>query len=232
MEPKERIIVALDRSDRDSILRLVDQLYGEVGMFKIGLQAFVANGPSIVEEVVSRSQKVFLDLKFHDIPNTAGNAVAAARQIGASMTTIHAAGGRAMVRRCVEAAGPDLLVLAVTVLTSLSDGDLAEIGHARGAEAAAVQLARLAQEEGGGGVVASPREVRAIREACGDSLVIVTPGIRGRADAAADQARTMAAAEAIAAGASYLVVGRPITEAEEPVAAARALVDAIGARGG
>ncbi len=223
---KERLVVALDRSSREEILSLADALHGAAGMLKIGLQAYVANGPSIVRELVGRGEKVFLDLKFHDIPNTASHAVAEARRLGASIVNVHASGGTAMMRACRDALprGEGLL-LGVTVLTSLGDDDLAEIGFGQGSETSVLRLARLAQDAGLDGVVASPHEIRAIREACGHDFVILTPGIRGVADAAGDQKRTMSASQAVDAGASYVVVGRPITEARDPRVAAEAIFE-------
>jgi len=221
---KERLVVALDRSTREEILTLAERLHGSAGMLKIGLQAYVANGPSIVRALVARGEKVFLDLKFHDIPNTASHAVAEARRLGASIVNVHASGGAAMMRACREAMprGEGLL-LGVTILTSLGDDDLASVGFRDGAEASVLRLARLAQDSGLDGVVASPREIAAIRAACGPDFVILTPGIRGAADASGDQKRTMSAREAVDAGASYIVVGRPITEAADPRAAAAAI---------
>jgi len=221
---KDRLVVALDRSSREEILSLAGALSGSAGVLKIGLEAYVANGPSIVRELVGRGEKVFLDLKFHDIPNTASHAVAEARRLGASIVNVHASGGAAMMRACRDAMprGEGLL-LGVTVLTSLGDDDLAEVGFAHGSATSVLRLARLAQDAGLDGVVASPREIRAIREACGPDFVILTPGIRGAADAAGDQRRTMNARDAVAAGASYVVVGRPITDAKDPRAAAAAI---------
>ena len=221
---KERLVVALDRSTREEILTMATRLQGAAGMLKIGLQAYVANGPSIVRALVARGEKVFLDLKFHDIPNTASHAVAEARRLGASIVNVHASGGSAMMRACREAMprGEGLL-LGVTVLTSLGDGELAAIGHREGAEATVLRLARMAQDAGLDGVVASPREIAAIRAACGPEFVILTPGIRGAGDAKGDQQRTMGAREAVEAGADYIVVGRPITEAADPRAAAAAI---------
>jgi orotidine-5'-phosphate decarboxylase len=221
---KERLVVALDRSSRDEILALASALQGAAGMLKIGLQAYVANGPSIVRTLVDRGERVFLDLKFHDIPNTASHAVAEARKLGASIVNVHASGGGAMMRACRDAMprGEGIL-LGVTVLTSLGDDDLAAVGYRDGAESSVLRLARLAQDAGLDGVVASPREIAAIRAACGPDFVILTPGIRGAADAAGDQKRTMSASEAVAAGATYVVVGRPITGAPDPRAAAAAI---------
>jgi orotidine-5'-phosphate decarboxylase len=224
MQAVDRLVVAVDLSARDDILRLVDELHGAVGLFKLGLQAFVANGPSIVREVVSRGEKVFLDLKLHDIPNTAQHAAAEAARLGAAMLTVHAAGGDAMLRACAAAAAPDLLILGVTMLTSLDDDELARIGFRGTPMDNAVRLAVLAKGAGLRGIVASPLEIGAIREACGDDFVILTPGIRPAGSDAGDQRRTLTPREAVAAGADYLVVGRPITAARDRRAAALSIV--------
>ena len=221
MQSRDRLIVAIDRSDRDDILRLADALDGAAGLLKIGLQAFIANGPAIVRELGSR---VFLDLKVHDIPNTAKHAVAEAAALGVKMLTVHASGGATMLKEC---ATDDTLVLGVTILTSLDDEDLRRIGFAAPPLDSAVRLARLAKESGLRGVVASPQEIEAIRDACGSDLVIVTPGIRPAGSDAGDQRRTTTPAAAIAAGADYIVVGRPITEASSPRDAALAIVDSL-----
>jgi len=241
MQSRDRLIVALDRSSRDDILRLADQLHGVAGALKIGLQAFVGNGPSIVREIIGRGERVFLDLKIHDIPNTAQHAVAEAAALGAAMVTVHAAGGEAMMRACAPspglrppspasgrgAGGEGLLVLGVTVLTSLDEAGLQRIGFRGTPVENSVRLARLAQSSGLRGVVASPQEIAAIREACGGELVIVTPGIRPAGSDAGDQRRTTTPAAAIAAGADYIVVGRPITDARDPRAAASELADSL-----
>ena len=224
MQSRDRLIVALDRSSRDEILRLADQLQEEVGMLKVGLQAFVSNGPSIVEELSRRGARIFLDLKIHDIPNTAGQAIQACASMGAAMTTVHAAGGAAMLRACVH---ETMLVLGVTVLTSLDAGALNETGVGATAREQVVRLAALAQRSGLRGVIASPQEIEAIREQCGNDFVIVTPGIRPEGSADDDQHRTKTPAAAVAAGADYIVVGRPITDAADPRGAARALIDSL-----
>ncbi len=222
------LIVAIDRSSRDDILRLADALHGVAGALKLGLQAFVANGPSIVREVIARGAKVFLDLKVHDIPNTARHAVAEAAALGAAMVTVHASGGAAMLRACsIDLTGDSTLVLGVTVLTSLDETELQRIGFAGTPLETGVRLARLAQEAGLRGVVASPHEVSAIREVCGSEMRIVVPGIRPEGSEAGDQRRTMTPAAAIAAGADYIVVGRPITDARDPRSAALALIDTL-----
>ncbi|MGZ5443708.1 MAG: orotidine-5'-phosphate decarboxylase [Thermoanaerobaculia bacterium] len=222
MQPHDRLVVAVDLSARDEILRLVDTLQGSVGVFKIGLQAFIANGPAIVREVVARGERVFLDLKIHDIPNTAKHAVAEAACLGASIATVHAAGGEAMLRACTH---DTLLVLGVTVLTSLGETDLLQIGFGGSAIDNAVRLARLSQNSGLRGVVASPLEIEPIREACGKDFVILTPGIRPKGSEAGDQQRVMTPGDAVRAGASYIVVGRPITNAADPRSAALRVVE-------
>ncbi|HXH38626.1 MAG TPA: orotidine-5'-phosphate decarboxylase [Thermoanaerobaculia bacterium] len=222
------LIVAIDRSSRDEILRLADALHGAVGMLKIGLQAFIANGPPIVRDVMARGLKVFLDLKIHDIPNTAKRAVAEAAALGAAMLTVHVSGGQAMLRESVKAAeGSGTALLGVTVLTSLDDTELHRIGFPGTSLETALRMAKLAQESGLRGVVASPHEVAAIREACGSGMRIVVPGIRPEGSEAGDQRRTTTPAAAIAAGADYIVVGRPITDAGDPRAAALTLVDSL-----
>jgi orotidine-5'-phosphate decarboxylase len=226
MQSRDRLIVALDRSSRDDILALVDALRGVAGAFKIGLQAFIENGPALVREVVASGERVFLDLKIHDIPNTAGHAVENAAHLGIAMTTVHASGGEAMLRACVR---DDVLVLGVTVLTSLDADDLRRIGVSSSPVQAAVCLARLSKECGLRGVVASPEEIEAIRDACGKDLVIVTPGVRPEGSSAGDQRRTKTPAAAIAAGADYVVVGRPITDARQPRDAAQRIIQTFGA---
>jgi orotidine-5'-phosphate decarboxylase len=195
-----------------------------MGILKIGLQAFVANGPTIVREVMERGARVFLDLKIHDIPNTAKHAVAEAANLGVAMVTVHASGGETMLRSC---AIDSTLVLGVTVLTSLDDDELQRIGFNGTALENAVRLAKLAQASGLRGVVASPHEVAAIREACGDAMRIVVPGIRPEGNEAGDQRRTTTPAAAIAAGADYIVVGRPITDAKDPRSAALAIIASL-----
>jgi orotidine-5'-phosphate decarboxylase len=226
MQPRDRLVIAVDVSAREDILRLVDALRGSVGVFKIGLQAFIANGPSIVREIVASGERVFLDLKIHDIPNTARHAVAEAATLGAFMATVHAAGGDAMLRACAH---ESLLVLGVTVLTSLDEAELAAIGMQGSPMESAVRLARLAKRSGLRGVVASPHEIAPIRQACGDDFVILTPGIRPAGSDLGDQRRTMTPREAIAAGADYIVVGRPITGAADARSAAERIVEEMGA---
>lgn len=222
MQPRDRLVIALDVSSRDDVLRFVDMLHDAAGVFKIGLQAFTALGPSIVREVVSRGERVFVDLKIHDIPNTARHAIGEVASLGASIATVHAAGGEAMLRACAH---PTLLVLGVTVLTSLDGAELQRIGFSGTPVGNAVRLAQLSKSAGLRGVVASPQEIVPIREACGEGFVILTPGIRPAGADAADQRRTMTPREAVSAGADYIVVGRPITNAADPRSAALRIVE-------
>jgi orotidine-5'-phosphate decarboxylase len=223
-----QILAALDVDTAEAAYALADQLRGVVGGFKIGSRLFTSHGPSVVETLVARGDRVFLDLKFHDIPNTVAGAVAAATRLGVWMVNVHASGGHAMMRAACEAADaesarfsrPRPLVIAVTMLTSLSEETMGEIGVAGAMAAQVGRLAVLAESAGLDGVVASAQEIALIRNRCGKTFEIVTPGIRGASDEKGDQRRTMTAAEALSAGASYLVVGRPIIAAADPRAAA------------
>jgi orotidine-5'-phosphate decarboxylase len=228
------ILVALDVDRPEAAIALADRLRGAIGGVKVGLQLFTAAGPDVVRQFVARGDRVFLDLKFHDIPNTVAGAVAAAAELGVWMVNVHASGGRAMLdaaRRAADegaarAGRPRPLVIGVTVLTSLSTDTLGDIGVPGSAAEQVVRLACLCQAAGLDGVVASPQEIVAIRAACGPDFVIVTPGIRGGAAASGpdDQSRTATPAGAIAAGSSYLVIGRPITAAPDSRQAAEAIL--------
>jgi orotidine-5'-phosphate decarboxylase len=228
-----RILVALDVDTAAEAERLADVLRGTVAGFKIGKQLFTAEGPAIVRRLADRGDHVFLDLKFHDIPNTVAGAVTSAVNTGAWMVNVHASGGRKMMEAAAAAATAAAtrsgrarpLVIGVTVLTSLDQAQLAETGITVKVLDHVVHLARLAQASGLDGVVASPQEIVAIRQACGPDFLIVTPGIRPATarPATDDQARTMGPAEAVAAGASHLVIGRPITAAADPRQAAQSI---------
>lgn len=226
------LIIALDVGSAAEAVALTNTLRGAVGGFKIGKQLFTAEGPAIVRQLASEGDRVFLDLKFHDIPNTVAGAIASAVQTGAWMVNVHASGGRAMMTAAAEAAISSAerfarerpLVLGVTVLTSLDDKAITEVGISGSARDQVVRLARLAKDCGLDGVVASPREIQDIRAACGEDFIIVTPGIRPASRRPNDdQVRTMEPSEALAAGAHYLVIGRPITGAPDPRAAAEAI---------
>jgi orotidine-5'-phosphate decarboxylase len=219
--PRDRLVVALDLPSPDAARRLVERLAGRVGMFKVGSQLFTAAGPAFVEELVARGEKVFLDLKYHDIPNTVAGAVASAARLGVSLLDVHALGGSAMLRAAVAALPPgSARLLAVTILTSHDEPTLGELGLSGPLPAAVARLARLARAAGAHGVVASPHEVATLRRECGAEFVILAPGIRPTGTARGDQARAASPAQALSAGADYLVVGRPITEADDPAAAA------------
>ena len=213
-------------------LALADTLRGTVAGYKIGKQLFTAEGPDVVRALTERGDRVFLDLKFHDIPNTVAGAVRSAMATGAWMVNVHASGGSAMMRAAAQAAHETAaktgaarpLVIGVTVLTSMDEAALAEVGTTRPVLEQVVHLARLAKAAGLDGVVASPQEIAAIRDACGPDFQIVTPGIRPAGQAGTDdQARTLTPKDAVAAGATYLVIGRPITAAANPRAAAEAI---------
>lgn len=228
MNPKDRLIVALDVDNKERAQVLVDELGPHVGMFKVGKELFTAEGPQIVRSIVEGGGNVFLDLKFHDIPNTVAKAVGAAAQLGAFFVTLHITGGRAMLEAAASALPAEgTQLLGVTVLTSHTDASLMETGM-RGTVVETVrQLARLAHESGIDGVVCSPHEIALIRETAGDDMVIVTPGIRPKGAAKGDQARVTTPGEALRLGCDYIVVGRPITEAASPSDAAKAIVDEL-----
>jgi orotidine-5'-phosphate decarboxylase len=229
----DQFLVALDVDTVAEARALANALRGAVGGFKIGSRLFTSEGPPFVEELAGHGDRVFLDLKFHDIPTTVAGAVAAATRLGVWMLNVHAAGGAAMMRAAREAAHDEAarrsqplpLVIAVTVLTSLDDQALAEIGMHDAMATQVGRLAALAESAGLDGVVASPHEIDIIRRRVGRNFAIVTPGIRGTADRKGDQNRTMSAGEALSSGASYVVIGRPIISAPDPRAAAERLAE-------
>jgi len=232
---RARLIFALDVASTREAMDLVERLRDEVGLFKVGKQLFLHAGPEIIRQIRARGGDVFLDLKFHDIPRTVAKAGAEATRLGVRMFTLHASGSVAMMRQTIaevnKVSRTEHLVrpklLAVTVLTSLNQDDLKRVGFRSGVESQVVRLARLAREAGMDGVVASPQEVGRIRRECGRRFLIVTPGIRPPKGALDDQKRVLTPEEAIRAGANYLVVGSPIRDAADPVAAARAIVAAM-----
>lgn len=226
---KDRLIVALDVDSLRQALALVNILHDLVGMFKIGSQLFTAAGPEIVSEIVRTGNRVFLDLKFHDIPNTVASAAVAATRLGVSIFNVHASGGREMMRRTTDAVSEVATneglkrpsVIAVTVLTSSDATMLSEVGIGSGPETQVRRLSLLAEASGMDGVVASPHEVAVVRSTVMSSgFLIVTPGVRPAGAALDDQKRVMTPAQAIRAGADYIVVGRPITSAKDPVESA------------
>jgi orotidine-5'-phosphate decarboxylase len=222
---RDRLVVALDVATVEDASLLVERLAGLAGMFKVGSQLFTAAGPELVRGLVARGEKVFLDLKYHDIPNTVAGAVSAACRLGVSLVNVHALGGKAMMEAAVGAMpAMGTRLLAVTVLTSHPGASLGELGLTGELGDTVRRLALLAHAAELDGVVASPSEVPIIREACGRDFLVVTPGIRPAGARSGDQARLATPAAALKAGADLLVVGRPITEAPDPAAAARAIL--------
>jgi orotidine-5'-phosphate decarboxylase len=230
-DPRHRLIVALDVSSAAAARKIVAAVGDSAHTYKVGMQLYTAEGPAIVRELVSSGRRVFLDLKYHDIPNTVGAAVREAAQLGVSMLTVHASGGGKMLRGASEAAAnqpASPLVLAVTVLTSLDDSELNKLGVRGSVTDQVLRLAALALSNGCQGVVASAHEAAALRDDLGQDFVIVTPGVRPAGSGRGDQVRVVTPAEAVAAGATHIVVGRPITEAADPAAEARAILGQIG----
>jgi orotidine-5'-phosphate decarboxylase len=234
MMQKNKLIVALDVDSAQKARDLVQALKGAVGMFKIGSQLFTAAGPALVREIIASGERVFLDLKFHDIPNTVAAAGVEATRLGVSIFNVHAAGGSEMMRRtaaavadCANAEGLSRpLIIAVTVLTSANKMTLAEIGYESDAAELVSRLALLAEANGLDGMVASPREVGFIRNAVKKpDFVVVTPGVRPAGSPLFDQKRVTTPREAIIAGADFIVVGRPIIESSDPAQAARQIID-------
>ncbi len=223
--PSERLIVALDFPDTGAALALVDRLDGATRWLKVGLELYIAEGNSLVAELKRRGYSVFLDLKLHDIPNTVASAVRAAARLGVDMLTLHAAGGPEMLTAAVGAAESQLTLLAVTVLTSMDAAQLEATGVTGTPAAQVDRLAAMSWGCGVGGFVCSPNEVASLRKRLGSKPLLVIPGIRPEGADNGDQRRVATPAAAIASGASYLVVGRPITRAENPEAAARAILE-------
>lgn len=229
-EARQRLIVALDAPSREAALALVERLEGQCQWLKVGLELFVAAGPRMVEELAGRGHSIFLDLKFHDIPNTVAGAVRSAAALGAGMINVHAGGGPAMLRAARAAlegiANPPQL-LAVTVLTSMDQAQVSAVGLERTPGAQVELLARMSLEAGVGGFVCSPQEVAALRALAGPEALLVVPGIRPAGSETGDQKRIATPGDAICSGASHLVVGRPITQAEKPAEAAVAVLKEI-----
>lgn len=231
MEPSHRILCAIDTTDLAAAVDLAQTLEGKVGGVKLGKEFFTAHGPQGVSRIADTGQRIFLDLKFHDIPNTVAGAVRAAAGLGCFLMTIHASGGAAMIKAAMEARGEatDLSIVAVTVLTSLGASDMDAIGQFQPIADQVLRLGRLAKESGASGVVASPHEVAILREALGPDFMLVVPGVRPGWAATDDQKRVMTPADAVRAGADYLVIGRPITQSANPADAAQRIADEIAA---
>ena len=223
MNPIERIFCAIDASDLKEAIELARMLKGAVGGIKLGKEFFTANGPAGVSEILALGHRVFLDLKYHDIPNTVAGAIKAAKGLKCHMLTIHASGGIEMINSAVKARGGDKtpLILAVTVLTSLVSDDLARLGQNSNVEEQVLRLGKLAYESGADGLVASPKEVASLRSTLGPDCLLVVPGIRPTWSSTDDQKRIMTPLNAIRAGADILVIGRPITGANDPETAAK-----------
>ena len=228
MTAKDKLIIALDVDTPAKALDLVKQLHSVAGMFKIGSTLFTSAGPQIVRDIIALDSKIFLDLKFHDIPHQVAGAARAAAELGVSLFTIHASGGSEMMRRAVDAvkeSGTGAKILAITVLTSIDATILSQIGVTSSPGESVQRLVRLAEDSGVDGVVASPQEIQTIRGVISNpEFLVVTPGIRPSTNEPEDQKRVATPAAAIAAGANYLVVGRPITAAADPLAAAHQIV--------
>lgn len=239
MTVKDQLIVALDVTTIDRARQLISELKADVGMFKVGSQLFTLAGPKLVEEIIASGNKVFLDLKFHDIPHQVAGAARVAAELGVSLFTIHASGGSEMMRRAVEAVSEAaekksiglVKVIAVSVLTSMDNNALNEIGVTRTADDAVEQLVKLAAASRVHGVVSSPQEAAKIRSLTSPDFLIVTPGIRPGDSTTHqdDQKRVATPGVALSAGADYLVVGRPITDASNPVSAAQQIVEEMAA---
>jgi orotidine-5'-phosphate decarboxylase len=229
---KEKVLIALDVSSRKEALVLVESLHSITGMFKVGMQLYTAEGPSFVRDIIAAGGKVFLDLKFHDIPNTVRKAALEAAKLGVSMMTIHASGGQAMMQAVSDELREKLgekrpIVVGVSVLTSMDDGTLRETGISSSMEDQVLRLAKLAEASSLDGVVCSPREIQMIRRAVGRNFKIVTPGVRMPGQAADDQQRTATPREAISSGADYIVVGRAVTNAPHPGTALEILLQSL-----
>jgi orotidine-5'-phosphate decarboxylase len=233
--PKDKIIFALDVDHFADAQRWVNLLKDQIGLFKVGKQLFTHAGPKVVDMIRQKGQKVFLDLKYHDIPNTVARAGEEATKLNVAMFNLHALGGIEMMKKTVEASRavaktlgvPKPTILAVTILTSMDESALREVGIQNSVLEEVGCLASLAAKAGVDGVVASPQEIRIIRERCGEKFLIVTPGIRAPSDKKDDQKRTLTPKEAVSAGANYLVIGRPIKEAKDPLEAVQKIIEDI-----
>ena len=218
---KSTVIVALDYDNQDSALTLADRLDPRLCRLKVGKELFTAAGPSVVKKLTDRGFDIFLDLKFHDIPNTVAKAIGTAADLGVWMTNVHASGGSRMMsaaRQALDSKGSDMLLIGVTVLTSMDVSDLEEVGVQGNASAQVLRLAELAKNSGLDGVVCSAQEAKLLKESLGQGFKLVTPGIRLAGSVADDQRRIVTPADALALGSDYLVIGRPITKSTDPLA--------------
>lgn len=230
MPTDSKIIVALDYNNAEAVYQLVDRLDPSLCRLKVGKELFTVAGPDVVRQLVARGFDVFLDLKFHDIPNTTANACAAAADLGVWMVNVHASGGRKMMEAAkakLDGQGSDTLLIGVTILTSMSAEDVAEIGIQCSPADQVLHLANLAKQSGLDGVVCSAQEASSLKAACGQDFKLVTPGIRPAGSDAGDQHRIVTPEQAIANGSDYLVIGRPITQAEDPIAVLKAINNSL-----
>jgi len=235
MDPKERLIVALDVDTQARAVELVEKLKSDVKFFKVGFELFSSCGPDIVKAIAEKDCRVFLDLKFHDIPNTVSKAAASVTKLGVFMLNVHALGGYDMMKKAMEAVKSEAQelkitrpkVIAVTILTSMDETTLKKVGISDSMNSEVLRLAGMAKEAGLDGVVASPQEAQDIRKNLGKDFLIVTPGVRPSWAGSGDQKRIATPKDAIASGADYIVVGRPITEAKDPCEAARKILEEI-----
>lgn len=230
MPTDSKIIVALDYNNAEAVYQLVDRLDPNLCRLKVGKELFTVAGPDVVRQLIARGFDVFLDLKFHDIPNTTANACAAAADLGVWMVNVHASGGRKMMEAAkakLDGQGSDTLLIGVTILTSMSAEDVAEIGIQCSPADQVLHLANLAKQSGLDGVVCSAQEASSLKAACGQDFKLVTPGIRPAGSDAGDQHRIVTPEQAIANGSDYLVIGRPITQAEDPIAVLKAINNSL-----
>jgi len=235
LSPSDRILCALDTTDPHAAFGLASKLRSHVGGVKLGLEFFGACGPSGFDHVAKSGMPIFLDLKLHDIPNTVAKAIHALMPLKPTIMTIHTSGGAAMMKAAAEAATkaaqnvgcPRPIIVGVTILTSLDESDLKDVGMAPHVESQVVRLAQLAQQSGLDGIVCSPFEITAIREACGPDFKLVVPGIRPKGSATGDQKRIMTPEQAVTQGADYIVIGRPITDSDDPSKAAQAIAEEL-----
>jgi orotidine-5'-phosphate decarboxylase len=229
-DPRQRLIIALDVSSAAAAQKIVAAVGESAFLYKVGMQLYTAEGPGVVRDLIASGRQVFLDLKYHDIPNTVASAVREAARLGVSMLTVHGSGGGRMLQAATEAArnvNPSTMVLAVTVLTSMGDSDLERVGVRGQVVDQVLRIAAMALQDGCAGVVASAREAPDLRNQLGKDFAIVTPGVRPAGTGHGDQVRVVTPAEAIAAGATHIVVGRPITEAADPASEAREILSQI-----